>query len=172
MRAFLRALFTYMHFILLLFVFIIFNPLHEVVMLGFSPLGPNEVTATRELLVREHLILLHGDLTNNLTLSLLVGFLTTRLLAIELFLLLVAAIPPGSPANYLPHWGVVVPAANVEAENLSRRLRLRVCVFMIKYLVELDQQLLVHRVEKIWHLKNLLIENDTIAAWDRNLEIL
>jgi len=43
---------------------------------------------------------------------------------------------------------------------------------MIKYLVELDQQLLVHRVEKIWHLKNLLIENDTIAAWDRNLEIL
>ena len=43
---------------------------------------------------------------------------------------------------------------------------------MIKYLVELDQQLLVHRVEKIWHLKHLLIENDTIAAWDWNLEIL
>ena len=92
-----------MHLILLLFVLIIFNSFHEVVMLSFPPLGPNKVTATRELLVREHLILLHGDLANNLTLGLFVGFLTTRLLAIELFLLLVTAVPPGAPADYLPN---------------------------------------------------------------------
>lgn len=86
-------------------------------MLGLSPLGPDKVAATRELLVRQNLVFCDGSswLAHYRLIVVVVG----SFLAVEPLLFLVSPIPPSAPTDDLPHRRVVVAFADVEAEDLG-----------------------------------------------------
>ena len=100
--------------------------------LRLAPLSPDEVATTAELLVSKTDLVL-AETTGPLRLPCMVNRLffvipTCLTLTVELLLFDVTSVPPGTPANYLPHRRVIIPLAYVETEDLGGLLRLHTCV--------------------------------------------
>jgi len=139
-----------------------------VMMLSFAPLRPDKVAARPKLLAR------HLGLVSRCRLSTDQRLVTicVYLLAIELLLLLVAAIPPGAPCKDLADGGVVVAFANVEAEYLGALLRLDAVVFLVEDFVKFDEEFLVHGVQEVGHLNRFCVQHYAVAPRNRNAKEL
>jgi len=134
---------------------------------SLPPLSPNKVTATRELFVRQDLILRHEP--TRLTQRQFLSVLTLISLTVKLLLLLATPVPPSASANNLAHRRVVVAFADIESESLGRRLWLHVCVLVVQYLVQLYQQLLIDRMQEVWLLEGVGVKDTAVAPrdWDQ-----
>ena len=92
--------------------------------LSFAPLRPDEVAPRRELLARDLLIVertvdtIHW-VAEPCELLINVFIIIAAFLSVELFLPMVATIPPGATGYDLANRGVVVSLADIETENLS-----------------------------------------------------
>ena len=100
--------------------------------LRLAPLSPDEVATTAELLVSEADLVLAetaGPLRLPCMMNRLFFVIPTCLsLTVKLLLLDVTSVPPGAPADNLPHRRVIVPLAHVETEDLGGLLWFHTCV--------------------------------------------
>jgi hypothetical protein len=91
-------------------------------------------------------------------------------LSVKLLLLLAPPVPPSAPANNLAHRRIVVAFADVESESLGRRLWFNVCVLVVEDLVQFYEQLLIDRVQEVWLLEGVGVEDTAVAPRDWNQE--
>ena len=133
-------------------------------MLSLTPLCPDEVTPTSELLICHDLILCSVCIDSNDRGGQVISIVTV-FLSVEPLLLYIASVPPGATSYNLSDTWVIIAFADIKTEDLRRVLRFYPSVLHIKDSVQFSQHLLIYLVQKVRHLKHFLIEHNSIAPW-------
>lgn len=143
-------------------------------MLCLAPLCPNEVTAWWKLFARHLLLLFLRDIktVGKTWWYFFIVKVALGLLSIELFLFLIATVPPSSAWDNLSDRWIVVSFANVEAEYLGRWFWFYTIILLVEHFVEFNQKLLINAVQKVRHPDQLLVQNHSISSWDWNTKVL